>query len=165
MNKPFSYKEAITYFRMGLATGLVSKQELIDWADREILRNEEVEPDIVELSFCGKRPYSEIIWLLGQFEHGSHYPTAFNLIMARADQLWQQDSVSTSDTIMGLRLLIEELWIEKPTKLQLQALNERLTQYKSQTISHDKLASELGQFLAPYRPYRAQLTPLIDPVR
>lgn len=161
MNQPFTYKEAITYFRMGLATGLVSKQELIDWTDREILRNEEVEPDIVELSLCGKRPYSEIIWLLGQLEHGSHYATSFNLIIARADQLWQEGTTPTADIIVGLRLLIEELWIEKPTKLQLQALNESLTQYKNQAINHDNLANQLNQFLAPYRPYQALLNPLI----
>lgn len=161
MNESFSYKEAVGYFRMGLVTGLVSKQELIDWADREILRNEDVEPDIVELSFCGKRPYSEIIWLLGQFEHGSNYQTSINLILARADLIREQASLPISDIIMGLRLLIEELWLDKATKAQLQTLKESLEQYKNQAITHDDLAEQLSQFLIDYQPYRPHLSPLL----
>ncbi len=164
-NEPFSYKEAVGYFRMGLVTGFVSKQELIDWADREIMRHETVEPDIVELSFCGKRPYSEIIWLLGQFEHGSNYQTTINLILARADLIREQNNIPAADIIMGLRLLIEELWLDKATKALLQTLKESLEQYQKQAITHDNLAEQLNQFLTPYRPYRALLTQLIDPVR
>ncbi|MCB9418505.1 MAG: hypothetical protein H6667_01770 [Ardenticatenaceae bacterium] len=160
-NEPFTYKEAVGYFRMGLVTGLVSKQELIDWADREILRHEIVEPDIVELSFCGKRPYSEIIWLLGQFEHGSHYQTSVNLILARADLLQQQAIFPASDIITGLRLLIEEMWLDKATKSQLQMLKDNLEQYKRQAINNDSLSEQLTQFLAPYRAFQPHLASLL----
>jgi hypothetical protein len=162
MNQQVGYKEVFGYFRMGLVTGLVDKQELIAWADRQIIEKETAESEIIELSLCGKRPYSEIIWLLGQFEHGSDYQTSVNLILARAGLLAEQNSRKASDIIMGLRLLIEEEWLAKTVKAQLQTQKHNLEQYKSQAITYDSLAGQLRQFLAPYRQYRPHLTTLLQ---
>ena len=161
MNQPAGYKEMFGYFRMGLVTGLVDKAELIAWADREIMRCSIPEPEIIELSLSGKRPYSEIIWLLNQFEHGSHYQTSVNLLLARAGSLVEEADGQITDIIMGLRLLIEEEWLAKDIKAQLHRLRHSLEEYQSQAISAGRLAEQLTQFLAPYHPYRAQLTSLL----
>lgn len=113
-------------------------------------------PEIIELSLCGKRPYSEIIWPLSQFEHGSHYPTTINLILARAGILAEEAGSQIIDIIMGLRLLIEEEWLAKDVKAQLHTL-KNLEQYQNQAITHDSLAEQLNQFLTPYHVYRPHL--------
>lgn len=161
MDQQMGYKEAFGYFRLGLVTGFVSKEELIDWADREIMDKPVAGPEIIELSLSRKRPYSEIIWLLSQFEHGSDYQASVNLFLARAGLLAEQANDQISPIIMGLRLLIEEEWLAKTTKASLQTLKQELEQYKSQAITHDNLAKQLNQFLAPYRVYRPHLAWLL----
>lgn len=157
MNQHPGYKEAFGYFRMGLVTGLVNKQELIDWADQEIVNNPVAEAEIIELSLSGQRPYSEIIWLLSQFEHGSIYQTSINLILARAALLLEQTSGRASDIIVGLRLLIEEEWLPKDLKSQLQALKHQEQQARQGVVIPAVLVDELRKFLAPYRQYQAYL--------
>lgn len=162
MNQAPGYKELFGYFRMGLVTGLVSKEALIAWADQEIINQTITPVEIIELSLCGKRPYSEIIWLLSQFEHGSNYQTSINLILAQAALRLEQASQSAKIIILGLRLLIEEEWLTKDLKQQLQTLKNKQKQQPANTDS--TLAADLHAFLAPFRQYQADL-PLLQEIQ
>ena len=65
MRDPIEYKELLTLFKVGLASGLISKEEVTKWADEII--TQEAEPDIffIELSLIKSK--SEGISYLGSF--------------------------------------------------------------------------------------------------
>jgi len=150
-------KTAFDYFRLGLVTGLVDRQALVAWADQEIMRSPVPEPEIIELSLAGDRPYSEIIWLLSSFT--SQWQSKLNdglpakLLLARAGVLLEQDPSRAVDIMMGLRLLIEEDFMPKELKSRLGALKQSLDMYRQSAVSLEDLVRKLSSFLQEYSQY------------
>lgn len=150
-------KTAFDYFRLGLVTGLIDRQALVQWADREIMRDPTPEPEIIELSLAGDRPYSEIIWLLSSFT--SQWQSKLNdglpakLLLARAGGLLEQDPGRVVDIMMGLRLLVEEDFLPKELKSRLGSLKQSLDLYRQAAISLEDLVQTLSNFLQEYSGY------------
>jgi hypothetical protein len=156
-------KGAFGYFRMGLVTGIVEKQELIQWADREIIRSLQPEHEIIELSLCGRRPHSEILWLLSSFEGELTYGLSLRLLLARAGLAFERDPTRARELILGLRLLKEEAKLPKGVKSQLVTFQNKLQGYERGSVSLDQLGADLSRFLERYAKYRPLLFGTVYP--
>jgi hypothetical protein len=55
-------EEIFEFFRMGLAIGVITKEQIIAWADREINLQKKPEPDVIELSLSGQLKISQVLW-------------------------------------------------------------------------------------------------------
>lgn len=154
-------KDAIGFFRMGLATGLVDKQAVVDWADREIMASRTPGSDVIELSLAGNKSYSQVVWLLGEFEGQPDYGASLGLLLARAGTILEQDPGRAGEIIMGLRLLNAEMYTPQDVKAQLIDLDRDLDQYNQGRLSYAELLERLTSFLAAYSAYRAQLASLV----
>lgn len=133
MNRRLCAKDAFGYFRMGLVTGIVEKQALVEWADNEIDRNPVPEHEIVELSLSGNLPHSQIIRLLNSFEGQADYD-------------------------LSLGLLTEEEYFPEDVTRRLADLRKSLDLYEQTIISFDDLSGQLSRFLEENSDYR----PLLD---
>ena len=150
MDVTIHLKDAFSYFRMGLVTGLVDRPALVDWADSEILRSPSPGHEIMELSLCGRRPYSQIIRLLSGFERGADYRLSLKLLFARAGLLLEAEPGRATDIIMGLRLLNEEEYFPGEIKARLIGLRADLELHRQAALSAEELTARLAGFLAPY---------------
>ncbi|GGK89588.1 hypothetical protein ACD591_21185 [Rufibacter glacialis] len=65
MKDPKEYKELLTLFKAGLASGLISKEEVTTWADKIILKDEEPDIFFIELSLVNSN--NDCISYLGNF--------------------------------------------------------------------------------------------------
>lgn len=163
MNTSFRTKDAYSYFRMGLVTGIVDKQSLVDWADSVILHNPSPERAIFELSLSGRRPHSQIIWMLNRFEKGADYALSLKLLLAQAGVSLERDPGRASAIIMGLRLLNEEEYFPKDVGAKITDLRDQLDRYEEGAIPHDELVHRLSEFLGEYAGYRALLNQTVCP--
>ena len=159
----FRTKDAFSYFRMGLVTGLVDKAALIAWTDHQIMQTDSPSNALLELSLSGDRPYSELLWLLHGYERGADYSLSLRLLLAHAGVLLRQDPTRAADIIMGLRLLNEEEYFPKPIKVQLIALRAALDAYQRGEITESELNRHVVDFLQPYIDHAPLLPQTVHP--
>lgn len=141
------------YFRMGLVTGLVDKQTVIDWADNEILKSPNLDDEIIELSLSSKLPYSQLIRLLSSFQGEPDYDLPLKMLFARARKLLVDDFDRGRAILMGLRLLKEEEYLPAEISAKLRELAISLDQYKQALLSQEEFTRCLTAFLDPYKEY------------
>lgn len=160
MPTSLSKRQLFNFFRMGLVTGLVDKESLIAWADREIMAEAVPDHRVIELALSERRSYSQIIWLLRGFQEEPDHDLPLKLILALAGLVVERDPGCSDEIIMGLRLLNEEEYLPRSVHEQTAALLESLTLHRQGRLSFAALQSKLAVFLAPYLVYR----PLLDHV-
>ena len=144
-------RQACSYFRMGLVTGLVEIETLIDWADRQITLADEPDGEVITLALSGRLPHSQLIWLLSQFEGAPDYGRPLDLLLARAAALLHTEPDRLEEIIMGLRLLNYEEYFPAAIGRQIAGLQESLETWRRGRISHDQLAAAGNDFLGRYR--------------
>ncbi len=142
---------------MGLAAGLVDREALVAWADREIVASADPAHEIIELALCGQRPYSEIIWLLNQFQGDPDYDLGLKLLFARAGVLFEQHPERVQEIAYALHLLNEEGFLPREVREKLNALDGDLDQYRQARISRAELGIKVSGFLSLYAAFRPQL--------
>ncbi len=153
MNIELGKKDILCYFRMGLVTGLIEKQEVIAWADRVILQSEIPDSDIIDLSLAGKLPYSQMVRMLTEFQGPADYHLSVPMLFARAVQILDRQPERTMDLIMGLRLICVEERVPSELKSQLIRLDNCLTLHRQGDLPIEELCGQLSSFLEPYRQY------------
>jgi hypothetical protein len=163
MTQDFRTKDGLGYFRMGLVTGIVDKGALVEWADHVILHSPAFEYEMIELSLSGSRSYSEIVWILGDLEGQAEYGLSLKLLLAHAGLLLEEDPARAGDIIVGLRLLVEEMYFPKDVKSALVDLRNHLEMHHRSMISFEDLLRRLSAFLDPYRAYRSRLGQTVCP--
>jgi hypothetical protein len=163
MNTGFRTKDAYSYFRMGLVTGIVDKQSLVDWADSVIVRDPNPERAIFDLSLSGRRRHSQIIWMLNRFERGADYTLSLKLLLAQAGVSLERDPGRASAIIMGLRLLNEEAYFPKDVGSKIADLKDHLDTYEKGETPYDELVQRLSQFLGEYADYTSLLGQTVCP--
>jgi hypothetical protein len=157
MTASFQTRDAFGYFRMGLVTGIVDKDALVDWADREIARTPEPEHEVIELALTGRWPYSQIIRLLTGFEGKADYSLSLRLLLAQAGMILEREPDRVTDIVMGLRLLNEEEYFPRNVKVRIAGLKKQLDLFRQGSITIDELTSQLSSLLDEYRDYRQVL--------
>ena len=60
------YIELLEVFHIGLANGLLDKQEVIRWADNIIQQDDQPVINVIELSLCGHKSVNDVVSLLSE---------------------------------------------------------------------------------------------------
>ena len=143
-------KQACTYFRMGLVTGLVEIDSLVAWADRMILHTDEPDEIVIDLSLSGRLPHSRLIWLLSQFEETPDYDRPLTLLLGRAATILDEDPDRLEAVIMGLRLLNEEEYFPTAIGREIDGLRQKLENWRRSKISRQEVAAACARFFEPF---------------
>ena len=141
-------------------TGLVERQEVIAWADGELLTAERPDNQVIELSLSGRLPHSQLIRLLTSFSGALQDDLPVQLLLAHADQLLEQDPPRADELILGVRLLNAEEFISPHIRGIINQLRDAQARCRQGTLSQAALAAQLAQTLREFRPYRSLLKEL-----
>jgi hypothetical protein len=152
-----SEREAFVYFRLGLATGLVERQDVIAWADQAILQSAFPSAELIELSLSSKLSYSQMIRLLSSFHAGEDQDLPVKLIFARAWVLLEQAPERTVEIFQGVRLVNAEFYLSAEIRRQINDLENALTDYRENSLSQEGLYARVNGFLAQYVEYQSLL--------
>jgi hypothetical protein len=126
---------ALTYWRLGLVTGVTGIGEMVAWVDGEIGRaeNTAVSEAYITLSLSGRLPHSQILQQMNQFtaRFTPNYELSVSLLLGRAGLALTQKVLTPTELYWGLRLLREE---------------ERLPRHFQDELYGLALAQELAEF-------------------
>ncbi len=154
MDRKLSLREAFAYFRMGLVTGIVQKEALVDWADRQILETTIPGDEIIELSLTQRQPYSQVIWLLNAYQGGVDIDLPLKALLARAGLRFAEEPAGAVNIVMGLRLLNAEVYLPEAIRHALFELEDCLESFREGSLPYHALAEALKSFLDGYVEYR-----------
>lgn len=150
-----------TFFRMGLVTGIVERQAVIDWADRKILESAVPDPHIIELSLANDQPYSQLIGLLNQLLQGFvAHELPLKLLFAQAGRLLETKPSQAREFAQGLVLLLAEEFLPREVRNELCAIEGDLELFQLSMLSYQSLKNHLAGFLSQYKIYETTLAEL-----
>jgi hypothetical protein len=135
------------FLRLGLVTGLIERQAVINWADRQILERPVPEEFIIELALSSRQPYSQMIWMLNHMQGAPEYELPLKMIFARAGILLEEDAGRAKKIAQGLSLLMAEEYLPKETREQLYSLEDNLELYQLELITLEDFQERLSSFL------------------
>jgi hypothetical protein len=149
-----NYKEIFEFFRLALVTCIMEKEELIKWADDELLFRDDVNNDIIELSLSGKLPYSQLIGLLNTFQGIPDHQLPIKLLFAYVISKCSADKEQIQSLISGLQMVKAEAHVEKKTVKEINELENDLAFYQKSELTLDELHEKLESFLNQYIEYQ-----------
>lgn len=157
-----SQPDIFTFFRMGLATGLLDREAVIAWADRKIMESGIPDPRIMELSLASGQPFSQLIGLLNQLLHGYvEYDVPLKLLFARAGLLLEDHPGKAMEIAQGLVLLLAEEFLPRNVRNELHSVEGDLELFGLSLLSIQSLRNRLAGFLDGYAEYSPFLSGLI----
>ena len=147
-----------TFFRMGLATGLVERQAVTAWADRQVLASTVPDPHIIELSLAGGQPHSQLIGLLNQLLQGFvDYDLPIKLLFAHAGGLLENEPGQALEIAQSLLLLLAEEFLPRELLSELYSIEGDLELFQLSMLSLQSLRNRLERFLSLYASFRPML--------
>ncbi|MBN2549293.1 MAG: hypothetical protein JXB15_09055 [Anaerolineales bacterium] len=156
MTAALTHPQIYAYFRMALATGLLTPQEMIAWTDRELLKVDLPSEELMELSLSGHLPYSQIIKNLYHMQAWSDYGLPLALLFARARTLLTRYPERLSKWVQGLCLLNAEAYLPPDVKNTLSTLIALLEQFEQGFLSQAEVIAEMLDFLEMESDFLAQ---------
>lgn len=155
-------EEVFLFFRLGLVTGLVDQKALVAWADRTIEQNPNPSDEILELALSGKRPLSEMLWLLSSFVDSPQFDRPLKLLFTAAGLHLEEAEIRSPNIISDLLLVAAETLLPQDSKAQLGILEKYRSAYQQNALSAAELSKKLASFLQPYSAYRTALFSILD---
>lgn len=149
-----TYKDIFEFFRLALVSCLMEKEELIQWADEELLTKNLMNNDVIELSLSGQLPYSQLIGMLNTFQGIADRELPAKLLFSYA---LSKDSTNINQIqalISGFQVLNAENYCNKEVKKQLTVLENHLARYKKSKLTLEELQNHLDLFLNQYIEYQ-----------
>jgi len=157
-----SKQEACCFFRLGLATALIDRQSLVEWADRTLLTSQRIEPEIIELALCGRLPYSQIIWQLNHYQVGAEIEQPLKLLLALAGEQLDEHPEQAAEILQSLCLLNAEAYLPNEIRRSLQSMQKGwLAQNRPRTLPPG-LNKKLVRLLKPYQVFCEPLAILLS---
>ncbi len=157
-----THQQVYSYFRMGIATGIVAKEDVIAWADAELLRQPEPSPGLIELSLSGQLPYSQLLHILNALQLAPDYDLPLNLLLSPAGLLLEADPSQAPRLVTCLSLLLPEEYLSKVIKAQITILAEEVQLLEPGGLDLKELQKQLKRFLKPYRKYQSTVRQLLQ---
>jgi hypothetical protein len=154
LNDDMKYKNIFEFFRMGMVTGLMTKEQVIQWADMEILHNGSIDPDLLELSLSGRLPYSQLLGVMNTFEGIPDYTTTINWVLTYASIQKIEDYDDIKRIVQGIRLLKAEAHIEKEVSNKITKLEEDSLKYELSNITKQIMMKRLNTFIDDYSQFK-----------
>lgn len=149
-----NYKDIFEFFRLALVSCLMEKEEMIQWADEELLTKNPMNNDVIELSLSGRLPYSQLIGLLNTFQGTADRELPVKLLFAYAISKYSTNIDQIQALISGFQVLKAENYCNKEVKKQLTALENHLACYKKSKLTLEELQNHLELFLNQYIEYQ-----------
>jgi hypothetical protein len=103
--------------RIALICGCVSKDEIINWADKIILENDKVDYVFIEISLSGKKPIQDIVSLLFQISNKHEHFNACRRVLGRMSFARETEPQSLRRFASGLYQIVIENYYELPSDL------------------------------------------------
>jgi hypothetical protein len=154
--------DIFTFFRMGLATGLIDREAVITWADHKVLESDIPDPRIMELSLAAGQPYSQLIGLLNLLLEGYvEYDLPLKLLFAQAGRLLMGQPEQAQEIAQGLVLLLAEGYLPRNIKNELHSIEGDLELFGLSLLSYQSMRNRLAGFLGGYAEYNPFLSSLI----
>ncbi|HEX9013039.1 MAG TPA: hypothetical protein VF813_05965 [Anaerolineaceae bacterium] len=146
-------KDLFAYLRMGLVTGLVSKDEAVAWADQALLESPVPDYDFVQLSLASRLSLAQMVELVSRMQGEARYGLPLGMLFARAGRLLTKGPHQSVEIIQGIRLLRAEVYLPPTIRQSLLGLEIDLDTYRQNRMELDELSSRLAEFLEPYAGY------------
>jgi hypothetical protein len=147
-------KDKFEFFRIGMVTGLIQKEEVVRWADAELLSGGKPDPEVIEVSLAGRLPYSQIIGLMNTFRGNPDHRLPVNMALAYALSKSRGNPGNAGEIIQGIRLIRAEYGIEGRVSEGLAALENDLERNRTGALSAGELHDRLLEFLAGFATYQ-----------
>lgn len=103
--------------RIALICGCVSKEEIINWADKIIQENDKVDYIFIEISLSGKKPIQDIESLLFQISNKHEHFNACRRVLGRMSFACETEPQSLRRSAAGLYQIVIENSYELPSDL------------------------------------------------
>jgi hypothetical protein len=155
-------KDKFEFFRIGMVTGLIEKEEVINWADRELLSSDKPDHEVIEVALAGRLPYSQIIFLLNTFQGNPDHDVPVKMVLAYALFKTRDNIDKTKEIIQGIRLIKAEYGIDRHIVKGLTALEEGLESVRNGKIKIEELHQNLISFLMEYSDYQEKVNQLFS---
>jgi hypothetical protein len=150
-------KEKFEFFRMGMVSGLIEKEEVIKWADHELITSDKPDHEVIDLSLSGHLPYSQIIGLLNTFQGNPDHKLPVYMVLAHALSKSQNNLVNTVNIILGIRLLKAEANIDQEIIEGLTIIEKALKDHTKGNLPIEELHQILLLFLTNYSNYQKEI--------
>jgi hypothetical protein len=141
------------FLRLGLVTGLVEKESVVAWADDMLVRENPPDFGVIELSLSRQLSLAQVVGLLNRLQGKVSYDMPLKLLFARAGGRLAAGSMSVTEIIQGLRLLLAETYLPVPVRQAIGELDQALTRSLEGLLSEADLRGRLAAFLEPYALY------------
>jgi len=147
---------------MGMVTGLIKKEEVINWADHELLASDKPDHEVIDLSLAGHMPYSQIIGLLNTFQGNPDHKLPVYMVLAHA--LYRSNNHLLDDVkiIMGIRLIKAEANMDKEIIEGLTIIEEGLKDHTNNRLPIEGLHQILISFLNQYSKYQKEIEEIFN---
>jgi len=154
-------KDKFEFFRIGLVAGLIEKEEVINWADQELLTNDRPDSEVIEVSLAGKLSISQIVGLLNTFNGPPDHDLPIKMVLVHAYSKVQNNINQTREIIQGIRLIEAEPRIDPGIIRGLSELEESLDRHSNSELSIEDLHTDLLQFLSHYAKYKNEVNRVV----
>jgi len=114
---PLFYKDLFKIFRLGLTQGLIDKQEIINWCDSIIIKDEEPDPFIIDISLSGTKSINDIVSIIDEKFKGNSSKISARAVLGLYYKLYRQGKITLDKVVHSIYWLH---WESKLTELEKQ---------------------------------------------
>jgi hypothetical protein len=140
-------RDIFAFFRMGLVTGLIHRETVVQWADRALLESSDF--SLTELSLAGDFSYSRMVALLSDLQGPPRYDAPLDWLFAYAGKRLAAAPERATYILQGLLLLKAEMYLPEDVRSRLAAL-EHLLRESTDGGKKPDLRAALSDFLGGY---------------
>ena len=151
-----------TFFRLGLVSGLLPKAAVFAWVDCQILQRELPTEALIELSLSERLSYSQVAYLLNDYQEGADLNLPAKMLLAHAGRLLKQDASQVVRLIQGLSLLNAEYYLSSDLRSGLCNLAACLQELRAGTVTTPQLVKCLAAYLRRFNLYTRHVTSILD---
>ena len=162
MTENLSDQTVYTFFRLGLVSGLLSRQVVFSWVDCQILQRALPTEALIELSLAERLSYSQVAHLLNVYQEGADINLPAKMLLAQAGRLLKQDTSQVVRLIQGLCLLNAEYYLSADLRTGIANLETCLQEYRDGAVAQPRLVKCLAAYLRRFNLYTKHVMTILD---
>jgi hypothetical protein len=143
-------KDIFEFFCILLAIGLITKEEVINWADNEILIKNSIDNDLIELSLSGSKSLSQLLVVMNLFNGKADYKKVICFVLAYASKITIENEEEAKRLIYEISLLKAEWHLSKELIDSINQLAWDLEKLEKKMINLEELNRRIILFFERY---------------
>jgi hypothetical protein len=140
-----------------LAIGLIQKEEIINWADEEILAKINIDTDLIELSLSGSKTISQLLVVMNLFEGKANYEKVIKCVLAYSSMKDHENEIDIKRLIQEISLLKAEAHIGREITHSINKLEWDLEKLEKRMISREEMQCQMKDFFSNYTIYEKEI--------